>query len=202
MKKWMSIICLGFVVTGVILGRNGLQSQAAELKQPEKIEIMANEKPAAKDGFQVINGKTYYYRDGERVKGWLTLNGKRYYLNSRTGVLYKGWFRLSNGAGRYFDSRTGAMKLGFARVGGKWYYFEPRTGWSRRGTWTAKSGNVRYFRNTTRDMVTGWVRNTKGERRYFQPFSGIMCKGLKKIRGKMVLFRSRQGCGLFWLDYR
>ena len=29
MKKWMSIICLGFVVTGVILGRNGLQSQAA-----------------------------------------------------------------------------------------------------------------------------------------------------------------------------
>ena len=172
MKKWMSIICLGFVVTGVILGRNGLQSQAAELKQPEKIEIMAEEKLAAKDGFRVINGKTYYYRNGKRVKGWL---------------------RLSNGAGRYFDSRTGAMKLGFAKVGGKWYYFEPRTGWSRRGTWTAKSGNVRYFRNTTRDMVTGWVRNTKGERRYFQPFSGIMCKGLKKIRGKWYYFDPDRG---------
>ena len=170
MKKWMSIICLGFVVTGVILGRNGLQSQAAELKQPEKIEIMAEEKLAAKDGFRVINGKTYYYRNGKRVKGWL---------------------RLSNGAGRYFDSRTGAMKLGFAKVGGKWYYFEPRTGWSRRGT--AKSGNVRYFRNTTRDMVTGWVRNTKGERRYFQPFSGIMCKGLKKIRGKWYYFDPDRG---------
>ena len=172
MKKWMSIICLGFVVTGVILGRNGLQSQAAELKQPEKIEIMAEEKLAAKDGFRVINGKTYYYRNGKRVKGWL---------------------RLSNGAGRYFDSRTGAMKLGFAKVGGKWYYFEPRTGWSRRGIWTAKSGNVRYFRNTTRDMVTGWVRNTKGERRYFQPFSGIMCKGLKKIRGKWYYFDPDRG---------
>ena len=170
MKKWMSIICLGFVVTGVILGRNGLQSQAAELKQPEKIEIMAEEKLASKDGFRVINGKTYYYRNGKRVKGWL---------------------RLSNGAGRYFDSRTGAMKLGFAKVGGKWYYFEPRTGWSRRGTWTAKSGNVRYFRNTTRDMVTGWVRNMKGERRYFQPFSGIMCKGLKKIRGKWYYFNRK-----------
>ena len=107
MKKWMSIICLGFVVTGVILGRNGLQSQAAELKQLEKIKIMAEEKLAAKDGFRVINGKTYYYRNGKRVKGWL---------------------RLSNGAGRYFDSRTGAMKLGFAKVGGKWYYFEPRDG--------------------------------------------------------------------------
>ena len=85
------------------------------------------------------------------------------------------------------------MKLGFARVGGKWYYFEPRTGWSRRGIWTAKSGNVRYFRNTTRDMVTGWVRNTKGERRYFQPFSGIMCKGLKKIRGKWYYFDPDRG---------
>ncbi|MFQ9395979.1 MAG: N-acetylmuramoyl-L-alanine amidase family protein [Lachnospiraceae bacterium] len=121
---------------------------------------------------RVINGKTYYYRNGKRVKGWL---------------------RLSNGAGRYFDSRTGAMKLGFAKVGGKWYYFEPRTGWSRRGIWTAKSGNVRYFRNTTRDMVTGWVRNTKGERRYFQPFSGIMCKGLKKIRGKWYYFDPDRG---------
>lgn len=44
-------ICLGFVFTGVILGRNGLQSQAAELKQLEKIKIMAEEKLAAKDGF-------------------------------------------------------------------------------------------------------------------------------------------------------
>ena len=111
MKKWMSIICLGFVVTGVILGRNGLQSQAAELKQPEKIEIMAEEKLASKDGFRVRNGKTYYYRNGKRVKGWL---------------------RLSNGAGRYFDSRTGAMKLGFAKVGGKWYYFNKKDGVMKR----------------------------------------------------------------------
>ena len=74
MKKWMSIICLGFVVTGVILGRNGLQSQAAELKQLEKIEIMAEEKLAAKDGFRVINGKTYYYRDeGMADPEWKTL---------------------------------------------------------------------------------------------------------------------------------
>ena len=70
MKKWMSIICLGFVVTGVILGRNGLQSQAAELKQPEKIEIMAEEKLAAKDGFRVINGKPTI-TEMERKKGWL-----------------------------------------------------------------------------------------------------------------------------------
>ena len=70
MKKWMSIICLGFVVTGVILGRNGLQSQAAELKQPEKIEIMAEEKLASKDGFRVIKRKNLLlpeWKEGERL---------------------------------------------------------------------------------------------------------------------------------------
>ena len=31
---------------------------------------------ATKNGFRTVKGKTYYYKNGKKVKGWLTLNGK------------------------------------------------------------------------------------------------------------------------------
>ena len=32
---------------------------------------------ATKNGFRTVKGKTYYYKNGKKVKGWLTLNGDR-----------------------------------------------------------------------------------------------------------------------------
>ena len=32
---------------------------------------------AAKNGFKTEKGKSYYYQNGQKVKGWLTLNGKK-----------------------------------------------------------------------------------------------------------------------------
>lgn len=187
MKKWIKSIGIGVLAAGVVLGASGGQSYAGELITSADANL------AGGDGFRVLNGKTYYYQNGRRVKGWLTLKGKRYYLNPKTGVLYRGWLKSSKGAKRYFDVKTGEMKRGFTKVQGKWYYFEPKTGWSRKGFWTAKSGNVRYFKSTTRAMMTGWVRNAKGEKRYFQPTSGIMCKGLKKVQGKWYYFDPDRG---------
>ena len=194
MKKWIKSIGIGVLAAGVVLGTSGGQSYAGELITSADANL------AGGDGFRVLNGKTYYYQNGRRVKGWLTLKGKRYYLNPKTGVLYRGWLKSSKGAKRYFDVKTGEMKRGFTRVQGKWYYFEPKTGWSRKGFWTAKSGNVRYFKSTTRAMMTGWVRNAKGEKRYFQPASGIMCKGLKKVQGKWYYFDPDRGAaGSGWI---
>lgn len=35
---------------------------------------------ATKNGFKTEKGKSYYYQNGQKVKGWLTLNGKKYFL--------------------------------------------------------------------------------------------------------------------------
>ena len=56
---------------------------------------------ATKNGFKTENGKSYYYKNGKKVKGWLTLNGKKYYFNASTGVQVKGWAKDSKGK-RYF----------------------------------------------------------------------------------------------------
>ena len=55
-------------------------------------------------GFKTINGKTYYITaSGAKQKGWLTLKGKKYYFNKKTGVQLKGWQKDSKGRNiRYF----------------------------------------------------------------------------------------------------
>ncbi|MFQ9152537.1 MAG: hypothetical protein ACLR6B_14725 [Blautia sp.] len=84
MKKWIKSIGIGVLAAGVVLGASGGQSYAGELITSADANL------AGGDGFRVLNGKTYYYQNGRRVKGWLTLKGKRYYLNPKTGVLYRG----------------------------------------------------------------------------------------------------------------
>ena len=55
---------------------------------------------ATKNGFRTVKGKTYYYKNGKKVKGWLTLNGKKYYFNKSTGVQVKGWVKDKKGRKR------------------------------------------------------------------------------------------------------
>ena len=50
---------------------------------------------ATKKGFKTEKGKSYYYQNGQKVKGWLTLNGKKYFFNKSTGVQMKGWAKDS-----------------------------------------------------------------------------------------------------------
>lgn len=50
---------------------------------------------ATKNGFKTEKGKSYYYQNGQKVKGWLTLNGKKYFFNKSTGVQMKGWAKDS-----------------------------------------------------------------------------------------------------------
>ena len=148
---------------------------------------------ATTTGFRTINGKTYYYKNGKMVKGWLTLGKNKYFLNTKTGVLYRGWQKSSKGPKRYFDVRTGVMYRGLQKVEGSYYYFNASTGYSQSGFLKAANGNVRYFASDTYAMATGWMKNSKGEKWYFTPSSGIMYKGLKKVGSYYYYFDKTTG---------
>lgn len=150
---------------------------------------------AATAGFKTVNGKTYYYdASGKKVKGWLTLNGKKYFLNTKTGVLLKGWQKNASGAKRYFDKKTGAMYTGMKKISGKYYYFDYKTGYTKSGFIKASNGKiVRYFSPSNYTMVTGWMTNSKGQKWYFNKSTGVMYTGLKKIGSYYYYFDGSTG---------
>lgn len=132
---------------------------------------------AATAGFKTVKGKTYYIdEDGSKHKGWLTLNGKRYYLNKKTGVLKTGWQTTKNGK-RYFSATKGVMAVGWKSFGSKKLrYFDPETGYMKTGWFTDSNGKRYYLSQSTGYAVTGWQKNSTGKR-YFNTKTGAMLVG-------------------------
>ena len=171
-----------------------------------------SEVQAATARFKTVKGKTYYiHEDGSRHRGWLVLNGKKYYFNKKTGVQLKGWqtnskgervryfskgkgimatgfYKDKSGATRYFNPSTGKMVTGWMKdSSGHRYYFKKGTGVMLTG-WATVSGKKRYFAKSTGRMYTGWWKDSKGRVRYFDKTSGYMSTGLKKVGGNYYYF--------------
>lgn len=53
-------------------------------------------------------GKTYYYINNVRQKGFTCVDNRFYYFEEKNGALYKGW-KLVDGKFRYFYKKTGVM---------------------------------------------------------------------------------------------
>ena len=183
----MKKVCRKAGLLGILLGL--MLFAAGFAVHTTTVDVQA----ATTKGFRTVNGKTYYYKSGKKVKGWLTLGSNKYFLNTKTGVLLKGWQRSSKGSMRYFDSRTGAMYKGFKKIGGNYYYFKPSTGYTVSGFVKTSSTVVRYFSSGSYTMATGWMKNSKGEKWYFTPSTGIMYRGLKKIGAYYYYFDGTTG---------
>lgn len=183
----MKKVCRKAGLLGILLGL--MLFAAGFAVHTTTVDVQA----ATTTGFRTVNGKTYYYKSGKKVKGWLTLGSNKYFLNTKTGVLLKGWQRSFKGSMRYFDSRTGAMYKGFKKIGGNYYYFKPSTGYTVSGFVKTSSTVVRYFSSGSYTMATGWMKNSKGEKWYFTPSTGIMYRGLKKIGAYYYYFDGTTG---------
>lgn len=180
----MKKLCRKIGICGILLGV--LLLAAGFAFRSSTVDVQA-----ATNGFRTVNGKTYYYKDGKKVKGWITVSGKKYFANTNTGALLKGW-RTTGGAKRYFDKSTGAMYTGFQQVSGKYYYFDTDTGKTKTGFIKCEDGKTRYFQSDF-TMATGWMKNSSDQRWYFDTSTGAMYVGKKKIGNYYYYFDKSTG---------
>ena len=124
--------------------------------------------PKLPTGWKVKAGKKYYYdtKTGKLTKGWKQIKKKWYYFNNK-GVMQKGWVK-SGGAWYYMDKK-GIMQTGWKKVGGSWYYFN-------------KDGS----------MAVGWVQS--GGKWYYMNTSGVMFTGTLSCGGRVYRFGSDGVC--------
>ena len=150
----------------------------------------ATQVPAATAVFKTFGVKTYYIKsDGSKQKGWLTLGKYKYYFNKTTGVQVKGWLNVNGQKTYYFTSQKGAMVTGWLTDSRKRKrYFNPKTGKLTRGWMKNSKGKKYYFTSGEGIMATGWLKNSKGQKRYFHRTSGVMATGWLKNTSKNISY--------------
>jgi glucan-binding YG repeat protein len=137
-----------------------------------------------KVGWNLIDGKYYYYRgDDVWATRWLQDGGSWYYLDG-TGAMQTGW-KAIDGEWYYFKA-SGEMVTGWLELEKKWYYLDDNDGCMVKN-WLKKNGTWYCF---SKDgvMYTGWFQ--KDGNWYYASSSGAMQTGWKEIGGAWYYFRN------------
>lgn len=162
---------------------------------PPQDSVAEGETPKGEE--PVLNGwvfsedtKTWsYFINNEKATGWITDNGKRYFLNDK-GIMVTGWVK-EQGIW-YYLSKSGVMQTGWVYDAGRWYFMNDdgmmKTGWLNdnmkwyflSGSGAMKTGWVKdqgkwYYLNTKGVMQKGWIQDSKNW--YFLKDSGAMVVG-------------------------
>lgn len=138
------------------------------------------------DGWNLISGNYYYYKNNKMIKGWIEDNGQKYYTNLETGIRIEGLVKV-DGKWFYFNPKgSGEMLTGLQKINGYWRYFDPETGKMLTGLQTI-NGYIRCFEAGNGRMVTG-LNKVDGSWYYFEGSTGRALTGLQKINGYWRFF--------------
>lgn len=157
-------------------------------------------------GWYYLKGKWCYLdRNGERIKGSQTIDGKVYEF-TEDGNVREGWENDKDNNMYYYDRTSGAVKNDWKQISGKWYYFNEK-GIMQKGLQTIKG--VKFYLNDSGVMLTGWQKidnnnyyftSTGGmqygwltlddKKYYFDESTGVMASGEKTINGEKYKFSS------------
>ena len=156
-----------------------------------------------KEGWKVEGGKTYYYENGQKIKGAKKIDGSWYYFNTSTGVMHTGWRTI--GKDKAYYHTDGKLALGSTKISGSWYYFKNdglmHTGWRTIGKDKAyyhtdgklalgstKISRLWYYFKNDGLMHIGW--RTIGKDKAYYHTDGKLALGSTKINGSWYYFKN------------
>ena len=153
---------------------------------------------STKNGWAWEDGKSYFYKDGVRQKGWVYVNDKWYYQDENDGHSLYGWLEI-NGNRYFLDPTYGFMWTGWQTIGGNRYYFNTTYGHAEKG-WI-NFGDTWYFMNEKDgNMEKGWIY-TNGHSYYMNTEDGHMEKGWVYVNNKWYYQDTTYGHSVLgWLE--
>ncbi len=170
------------------------------------------------DGWLTEGGKTYYYRNGEKVKGVLKLEGREYRLSTSDGHLFMNKLLYSQKTGKtvycgkdgalvknrwvtckgkkYYFGKDGLALKGSRKVKGKFYWFDNKKGFVKKNVkYISKKGDVYYYGDDGARVTSGFTEITENGKinTYYFTKKGTAYKGWHRIRGKQYYFYGGKG---------
>ena len=169
---------------------------------------------AAFTGWKNVSGKWFYYAKGSKKTGWVTVEGKVYYIDakagrktgfatiskkkyyfSKSGVMATGWQTI-NGY-KYYMGGNGVIRTGWQTISGKKYYFWTASGKGHYSNTLATKffsvGGKTYYSGNDGVIRTGW--QTINGFKYHMDSTGAIQKGVQFIDGKKYYFWPSTGNG-------
>lgn len=169
------------------------------------------------EGWYYLKGKLCYLdRNGDRVKGERTIDGKVYQF-TEDGSVREGWETDKDNNKLYYDREKGLVKNDWKLISGKYYYFN-EDGIMQKGFQTIKG--TKYYLDDNGVMLTGWQKienkwyyfasgggmqygwlTLDNKRYYLDSSTGVMAEGDKTVDGKKYRFGSDGSIlGNTWVD--
>ncbi len=190
-RKSYVYIVLGLLILGLF--SSCISVHASEINKSEQItdtletkesEVQAEERIAAKKGWNTFDGHRFYYLNKTKmVTGWRLLNRKYYFFRKNDtdegpkGSMVTG-FMTRKGKTFYF-AKDGTLQTGWKRINKKIYYFAQKGGKDYIGamyTGLHKIGSYRYLFDETGIILTGF-REVNGKTYYFSADKGLGVRG-------------------------
>lgn len=123
------------------------------LLMPQGIaRTMAN--TTTKNGFVIQSGKTYYYKNGKKVKGLQSIDGAKYFFSSR-GVMSKKKFQTIKKK-KYYFGKNGKAYTGLKKIGKYRYYFD-QNGVMQKG-WQTIAAKTYYFSSSGKAITNKYKK--------------------------------------------
>ncbi len=206
MRKNISRWSIG--LAGVLLCGGILFTPLSNVVLPEQGSSICEAQ--TQNGWETVDGKTYYYVNGKKTYLTYRLNGKLYFFDGDTGEQKTGF--VTYGINTYYFQPSSTPTYRYAVTGskvinGKLYFFSDegameKNMWHYSGDkrmymtkdgsaavgWTKIGTKQYYFDPQTADMKTGWL--TIGSKKYYLGADGVMVTGKKTIGGKVYEFDS------------
>ena len=157
----------------------------------------------SQNGWVKENGETYYYENGEKVRGFQEIEGKTYFFSEVNNILKTGLQKQNNDINKMFYlNGDGSVYQGWKELDGKIYYFGENN-FSVTGFQTIDNKKYYFdnhelkiglinvidkliYANESGEIQYGW--QTIGNNKYYFGTDGYAVKGFQEIEGKTYFF--------------